>query len=246
MRSRIVARKIWLTVLAVALPGSAVALSSSHGPWDAQAELGTIVNSGNSSSMNVNGKLVLEYENDRWHDKGIFQSQYGSNEGKRTEERYLMNAESRYRISEFMYVYGNGEAIRQHFKPYDAVYSESIGLGRRFLQTERFALDVQGGPGGRHSREAGSDTTEHNLILETATAAKWKLTRHATFLEEISSKSGKDNTFAKATTSLTTKFVENLGLKLSYVLEYNSRLPEQSDLKKHFDSTTSLTMVYDF
>lgn len=217
-----------------------------HGPWDAQAELGTIINAGNSNSTNFKGKLILEYTTPKWYDKIKLETQYGTNEGDLTEERLSGQLETRYLFLPKTYAVTILSASKQKFKPYEYVFSESLGIGRRIFAMERFILDIQAGPGGRHSVDNDADQKINEFIIESGLIAHWKITEVATFTEEIESRSGESNNFVKATSSVQTKFVGHLGLKFAFEVEYNSTLPADSSKTKHFDSTTSVTMVYDF
>lgn len=215
-------------------------------PWNTSAELGSLISTGNSNSVNINAKLNVNYNTHKWADKVILTTIYGSNEGKATERRYGVDAEFKYQLKDKVFSYARGQANRAYFKPYDYAFTENIGLGLRVMDKSNLTIDVQSGPGGKQTIDTQSDqdVVTKNIMVETSSDIIWKLNDITSITESLDGQFDKTNNLLKSELALQTNFSKALALKISYVMEYNKVLPPESEHNKHLDTTTSVTMVY--
>ena len=146
-------------------------------PWETSAELGSLISTGNSRSVNINGKLNIGYNTTKWADKVILTTIYGSNEGKATERRYGIDAEFKYQLKDKLFTYTHGQANVAYFKPYDYSFSESAGLGVRMIDNSKLKIDLQAGPGGKQTIDTQSenDVTTNNVMAEISSYIIWKI-----------------------------------------------------------------------
>jgi len=140
-----------------------------------------------------------------------------------------------------------GFTIHSRFSGY--VYQATIagGYGRRLLKTPKMTWDAEIGPGFRISEfengSAAGDGQVSEAILHLSTEFKAAVSETATFVQKLSAEAGDENTVTKSVTSLKTKIVGGLGLKLSYTMTYNETVPTGT---VHMDRETAVTLVYNF
>lgn len=213
-------------------------------PWETSAELGSLISTGNSRSVNINGKLNIGYNTTKWADTLVLTTIYGSNEGQATERRYGVDAEVKYQLQDKFFTYTRGQANVAYFKPYDYAFSESVGFGVRLIDSPKITIDVQAGPGGKQTIDTVSDNDTNNVMLELGSSLAWQINKITSLTESLDGQFDKNNSALKSELALQTSFSKALALKISYVMEYNKVLPPDSNHNVHLDTTTSVTMVY--
>jgi putative salt-induced outer membrane protein YdiY len=97
-------------------------------------------------------------------------------------------------------------------------------------------------------RETDVETKESNAIavVRASTEYFWQITENAKFSQNLSSEmpfDGKENRKTKAESTLTSKITSSLALKVSLVVDHNSRVSETTE---NTDTQTAVTMVYSF
>ena len=88
--------------------------------------------------------------------------------------------------------------------------------------------------------------TNDSFIVQAQALYINNLNEHVEFKQYFSAKmavSSGENSIYKSETSLTTKLIDTLQLKLSLVLDYNT---EVDDDKENLDTQTAATIVYSF
>lgn len=111
---------------------------------------------------------------------------------------------------------------------YQATYA--LGLGRRFIETERHKLEAEAGPGYRWSclePESGyfdCDNDDNQGILRVAGKYVWTINENVDFRQEVSSDVGSDSVSSRAESVLNAKMTEALSLRLRYLLEHESEV----------------------
>lgn len=232
-----------------AILGTSTALAQS-GPndlWKGDVEFGYFQLEGNSEESSVIAKTNSKRVNGQWTYDIAAEAQNSEAAGVRSAEKYALSNRLAYDFSEFNYSFGYASANKDRFSGY--VYQATIagGYGRRLLKTPKMTWDAEIGPGIRVSEfETGSpagDGQVSEAILRLSTEFAAAVSETATFEQKLTLESGDENTVSKSITSLKTKIVGGLGLKLSYTLTYNETVPTDT---VHMDRETAVTLVYSF
>lgn len=210
-------------------------------PWKGDGELGVVVTSGNTDIRSVNANFSLLNEREKWRQSGQAETLYTSEKGETAAHRFKLFAKSAYKLREVDYLFVTAEYEDDRFSGYDYRTIESIGYGRRLVQND-VTLDVEAGPGFRHS-ERNEGQTENDLLLRVAGKLDWKLSESVLISEDLSVETGRKGTVTRLITSLKTKIVGNLAMKLSHDLQHNSQAPAGTE---EINTRTAVTFVYSF
>ena len=235
-----------------ALLGTSTAFAQTNQPdqtdlWNGDVEVGYFQLEGNSEESSVIAKTDAKRVNGQWTYDIAAEAQNSEAAGVRSAEKYALSNRLAYDFSEFNYSFGYASATKDRFSGY--VYQATIagGYGRRLLKTPKMTWDAEIGPGFRVSEfengSAAGDGQVSEAILHLSTEFKAAVSETATFVQKLSAEAGDENTVTKSVTSLKTKIVGGLGLKLSYTLTYNETVPTGT---VHMDRETAVTLVYNF
>ena len=233
-------------VAAVAtLLGTSTAFAQS-GPedlWKGDVEFGYFQLEGNSDESSVIAKSNGKRVNGQWTYDIAAEAQNSEAAGVRSAEKYALSNRLAYDFSEFNYTFGYASANKDRFSGYVYQATVAAGYGRRLLKTPEMTWDAEIGPGFRISEfETGSPAGD-GQVSEAILRLSTDFSATATFEQKLTVESGEENTVTKSITSLKTKIVGGLGLKLSYTLTYNETVPTDT---VHMDRETAVTLVYSF
>lgn len=209
------------------------------------AALGFVKNTGNSNNSNLNGKLHLSYYKPHWKNSTDLSMQINTSNGVRSAEKYKASGESQYRFSHDSFTFGRLNLQKDKFSAYDYNLYAVVGYGHRILKGEKYWIELQAGPGFRVLKETNSGSTNRNIIYAAATW-KWHMSDATTLTELLNSEVGRPNTNTRSETSIKTKLIGNLAMSVNYIMDYDSHIPVTSPEKKHLDTTTNITLVYNF
>jgi putative salt-induced outer membrane protein YdiY len=222
------------------------------------AELGMLFKTGNTKSVDLKGGYDFKYEKDLWRSTLAFdilvkkadqEQDDGTDEFETTDRKWSIVSKTNYILnkSNKSYVYSDvsyeDNSITGNF---DNQSSFSLGLGREWYKSETSSFFADIGPG--YKRDVIKDTSEVNTAFIVQAQALYirQINEHVEFKQSASAKyapkSGKNSVF-NAESSLTTKLIETLQLKVSIKLDYNTEVDD--DIKK-LDTQTAITLVYSF
>ena len=236
-----------VAIAATVAANSAFAQDAATKLWKGDVEFGYYQQEGNTEESSVIGKANAKRSNGQWTYDVAAEAQNSETTGVRSAERYFISNRLAYDFSEFNYTFGYVCGDKDRFSGF--VYQATVagGYGRRLLKNEKLTWDAEVGPGVRVSEfETASDAGDGQIteaILRMSTDFAWALSETATFEQKLTVESGDENTVSKSITSLKTKIVGGLGLKISYTMEYNEIVPNDT---VHLDRETAITVVYSF
>ena len=218
--------------------------------WKGEAELGVLVTSGNSEETNINGRLALTHEIEKWRNTGEFRSNYSEAEGETTTEQYKASAETDYKFAKRQYWFLRGSYEDDRFSGYDFESTVTTGYGHRVWESgERSFLDLSAGAGYRYNRlnEPNPDgkNAEEEAIVRLAGHFDYALSETSLFRQKLSTEIGLDdnNTVSESETSLQSTVVGNLSMKVAFRVKHVSEPPEGAE---RTDTETSLSLLYGF
>ncbi|WP_269617572.1 DUF481 domain-containing protein [Zhongshania sp. BJYM1] len=239
-------RTLVATAATVAATG-AFAQDAATKLWKGDVEFGYYQQDGNTDESSLLGKANAKRSNGQWTYDITAEAQNSETTGVRSAERYFLSNRLAYDFSEFNYTFGYASVDKDRFSGF--VYQATLagGYGRRILKNDRLTWDAEIGPGVRvtefETASSAGDGQITEAILRMSTDFTYAVSETATFEQKLSVESGDENTVSKSTTSLKTKIVGGLGLKLSYTMEYNEVVPSGT---VHMDRETAITVVYSF
>lgn len=242
---------VWATLMV-----SPLAMAQDPGDaWEGEGELGLLITKGNSEETNLNVRVALKHEIEKWRNKFAVRSLYSEGEDQdtgeqeTTAEKYQGEAETNYKFDERQFWFLRGAYEDDRFSAYDFQSSATTGYGNRVWQNgERSFLDLKAGAGYRYNKleepEDGEDV-EDGAVLRFAGEFNYALSPNALFIQELGTEVGVEdsNTITESVTALQADVIGNLSMKLSYRVKHNSNAPADSEST---DTETSLALLYGF
>jgi len=210
--------------------------------WGGEAEVGILMTRGNTHTDSQNIKLGVQYTTGAWKHKFKIESLRTQDNGVVTADRRGAEFRSNYQFSPLDYAYGDVRYEKDRFAGYDPRTTENFGYGRKLYNEKTLVWDVEGGVGARQT-DFTDNTRDNEGLVRLATKVEWKFTDTSSLKEELFVEKGSVNTLTQSTTSLKVKINSSLAMKTSLKVQDNSEVPPD---KKHTDTETALTLVYDF
>lgn len=143
--------------------------------WSLKLQLGIDGQTGNSETVNVNGKVEAKRTTptDRFITYGM--GRYTKNNGKDSAKEVIGGAKIEVDLDRTFYVWGKTEMENDAFENLDLRASAAGGLGLFVVREEDLEVKFFGGPGFQH--ESYNDGTSRNrAIVEAGETINWKVT----------------------------------------------------------------------
>lgn len=210
--------------------------------WEASAELGFIMNRGNTRTDSLNAQLGVEHSRDQWRHRAEAKAQRATEQDTTTAESYELSGRSDYLLDANDYLFGSLRYTSDEFAGYDRRTTEVLGYGHQFLKRDDMTLKGEFGVGARQT-EFVNGTNESEGIVRTGLDYQWKITKTSSFSEVLYVEHGSNNTYTESVTALTAKVNNSLAMKVSYTIKNNS---DPQPGFKSTDTRTAVTLVYDF
>lgn len=226
-------------------------------PYTASAELGMLFKTGDTKSADVKAGLDFGYEKGVWKSTAQFdmlvkKTEDENDDFETSDQKWTLVGQTNYTLDKTSpnYIYGNASYEDNRFSSFENQSSISAGWGRRWFETEKATLDADIGPGYKRDVLRATDTQEEetasSFIVQAQALYKRQINSHVEFKQLLVAKyapsSGENSTY-KAETSITTKLIETLQLKFSFVVDYNTEVDEG---KENTNTETAMTLVYSF
>ena len=238
--------------------------------FTASAELGLLYLTGNTRSADIKTGLDLRFERGLWRSFFVFdllvkktekESEINTNEIRKdfetTDQKWSISSQTNYTLDAIKqnYIYGSIFYEENRFSSFDSQASMSAGWGRRWFESKEASFDADVGPG--FKRDVTQVTTEEiaagmtsktqdTLILQAQALYIRKINEHIEFKQLFVVKHAIEqgqNSIYKAESSITSKLIDSLQLKLNFVIDYNSKVDAD---KENFNTETSAVLIYSF
>jgi putative salt-induced outer membrane protein len=219
-----------------------VAAEEEEGPWAGKAKLGYLATSGNTDNSNLNAGFAISYSTDGWQHSFETVAINSTEDNATTAEAYEVGWKSERSLSENNFLFGQLDWRKDRFSGYQTQFSQTVGYGRRLIDSEIHKLNVEIGVGARQSKLIdGTDVSE--TIIRTGLDYKWQLSETAAFTQGITIEFGQENTYTESVTALSAQLVGNLALVASYTIKNNS---DVLPLIEKTDTYTAISLEYSF
>ncbi len=211
--------------------------------WKGEGELGFTSTSGNTDSENLNAKLGLSKETEKWKHSAVLQSIKAKTDNVSSADSFLFIEKSEYKLQEHTYLFSRLRYEDDRFSGYDYQASLTIGVGRRFINSTSQTLDMSAGIGYRQVKDSASRETDDEGIFSGDARYEFKISKTATFNQDVLVEAGEDNTYTQSNTALKTRINGNLASKINYQLKRNSEVPPGTEKT---DKVLTVSLVYSF
>lgn len=232
--------------LLVVLPFGSWAESGADGAdgWSGDLSAGFVASSGNSESRSANASAVLVWDTTDWVHHLSAKALNTTDEGDRTVERYTAGYQLDFNFTEADFAFVALSYEKDLFAGVRERTSETVGYGRRLIDTERHALNVEVGGGLRQIEfQQPPGAQESEGIGSFGLDYEWQIAESNKFRQQINVESGSANTSTESITELRLSVVGNLFAVLSYTVLNNSDVGPGDDKT---DTYTAVNLSYSF
>ena len=210
--------------------------------WTGKATLGYLATTGNTENTSLNTGLEIGYNTENWNHLASMAAIYATQDNSTQAEAYEFGWKSEWEVSEKSFFFGRLSWRKDRFGPYATQVAETIGYGRRLIDTEKHKLNANIGAGARQSEDQfGLETDE--TIFRGGVDYIWKLSETAEFRQDLTAEAGDANTYVESVTAVSAKIVGAVALVASYTVKHNTDVPP---LTEKTDTYTALSLEYPF
>ena len=231
-----------IAALATPVFGQEATEAGQEDPWSGTVTLGYLATSGNTESSSLNTGFEVGYTTGKWFHRLKGKAVNSTQDEETIAEAFELGWKTEYSFSEFNYAFGRVDWRKDRFSGYDHQISETVGYGRRIIDSERHTLNAEIGAGARQSETQFGDS-ESDIIVRGAADYTWRFSETAEFLQELSLESGETNTYLESVTALKATLIGDLALVASYTIKNNSEVPVGTEKT---DTFTALSLEYAF
>ena len=235
--------------------------------FTASAQLGLLYLTGNTRSADIKTGIDLRFERSLWRSFFIFdllvkkteqeQEQTNDKQLETTDQKWSVLSQTNYTLdaANQNYVYGSAFYEENRFSGFNSQASISIGWGRRWLENKQSSFDADIGPGFKRDilqltpeeiSQGLTNKAQDTLILQAQALYIRKLNEHIEFKQLMVVKHAIErgqNSIYKAESSITSRLIDSLQLKLNFIVDYNSKVEED---KANLNTETSAVLIYSF
>lgn len=227
MFSKIFIATILLAVSALALAqgeSAPAAAAEPESPWTGSVSLGFLSTSGNTDTTTYKTAFEVAYEQNSWKHTLTGGANGAEDTDVSTAESYQLAWKTDYSFTESDYVFGLINWNKDRFSGVTEQLSETVGYGRRVINTPTHILNLEIG-GGYRDADLSDGTSESGAIARGGLDYTWVFTETAGFNQKLSIETGSDNTYIESISELRAKLVGDLAIVLSYTIRDNSDVP---------------------
>jgi putative salt-induced outer membrane protein len=215
---------------------------AADGPWFGNVKLGYLATSGNTENSNLNTSFQLGYGKGQWvHTLDAFAIN-ASESNVTTAEAYELGWKSELKLSESDFLFGRLNWRKDRFSGYPKQFSQSLGYGRRLIDTGPHSLNAEIGGGARQAERADG-VTENDFIVRGGLDYRWQFSETAAFSQGLVIESGKNNTYLESISAVKARLIGNLALVASYTAKNNSDVLPGTEKT---DTYSALSLEYQF
>ena len=211
-------------------------------PWSGSVKLGYLATSGNTESSSLNSGFEINYKLELWEHQAKAAAIYSTESNVTTAEAYDFGWKSARNLTEHDFLFGRLDWRKDRFGGITEQFSQSVGYGRRLIDTDKHQLNGELGIGARQSDLADS-TEESDTIYTGRLTYAWQISETASFGQSLLVESGSSNTFTESVTDLRAQLLGSLALVASYTVRRNSDVLPGTEKT---DTRTALSLEYAF
>lgn len=212
------------------------------GPWSGKAALGFLATSGNTDSSSLNSAFTIAFTKGRWAHSLELAAINASTHEQTSAEAYALGWKTEFNMTERDFLFARVNWRNDRFSGYEQQLSESVGYGRRLIDTGVHFLNAELGAGARQA-DLTDGTSEEDFILRGGINYQWKFSEFARFTQDVTAESGAENIYSESVSAIKTRLVGALALVASYTIKNNSVVPAGSE---NTDTFAAVSVEYAF
>ena len=221
---------------------SVMAQEQAEGPWSGKASVGYLATSGNTENSTLNSAVEVGYTVGDWTHFARAAAIAAAENEVTTAEAYELGWKSEWNLSEHSFLFGRLDWRKDRFGGFDTQFSQTVGYGRRLINTDRHILNVEAGIGARQSEDQFG-LKEDEVIFRGGGYYTWAFSETAEFTQNLTIESGGENTYLESFTGVSASLVGDLALVASFTVKHNTDVPP---LTEETDTYTALSLEYLF
>ena len=229
-------------LVVVSVSFSAMAQEEPESPWSGKATLGYLATSGNTENSTLNTGVEVGFATGKWQHLAAAAAISASDNEIATAEAYALGWKSERNLTDTDFLFGRLDWRKDRFSGYDNQFSQTVGYGRRLVNTDKHVLNVEVGAGSRQSK-LNTGITENEAIFRGGAYYKWLFSETAEFRQDFTTEAGSSNTYLESVTAISAKLLGDLALVASYTVKSNTDVPA---LTEKTDTYTALSLEYLF
>lgn len=221
-------------------------------PWDgSNALVGYIRNTGNTNSSSINLSTNALYKKSWWQNTFLGEFQYGKQDHKSNRQYFHFNDQIQFNLNPKKpndnFIFVNSDTVLTRFGPYSYQMVDAAGYGRQLVNTKRFQLSAQAGPGYRRNKQNDqSHKISGTAVLTTQGNATLTLGKWGTLTQSARFDWAKPYNYLQTVTALTNKIWDHVAIQISYTVTYYSQIPANSTNTKKLDTVSNISLVYNY
>ena len=190
-------------------------------PWSGSLGIGFLNVSGNAESRSSNVEATLGYNKGKWHHDMLGRALGQSQNDESTAEAYKLSYTPKYDFTDRTYAFGLLDWNKDLFAAFREQAFQIVGLGRRFIVTDKHKLNGEAGVGATQNEDQLGDR-QREFVGRLSGDYTWNISENAQFTQTLAINFSSSNTFLESVTGLRTSIAGPLGLSLSYTVRNNS------------------------
>jgi len=217
-------------------------------------EFGFLLTNGNTNTSTITGKINTSQELPSWSYQVIADALYKESEVQEaglktntaTAQKVFISSQVDYKLpqpDDRLFVYSEYENNRFSGFRYQAAIAAGWTSRLWHDQFSEFKYSVGPGYSMAEVEDNSEEEDQKGLIIRAAMEYKRKFSKHATFRQFVSTEADQEFSKTKSETSLSTKISGALAMKLSFILNYDTSVVEESE---DLNTEAAVTLVYQF
>ncbi|MCF6345983.1 MAG: DUF481 domain-containing protein [Thiomicrorhabdus sp.] len=222
--------------------------SKPHGFYG-NGEAGYNSNAGSTNNTSFYGAVKLNYREEDYELKSIFEINYKTANKVQTQERYQADLQRNqfYNSEQNYYSFVSGQFERNHLEEIDLDATALLGLGKNIYKTENTLLIGEMGIGYQSISytvaEEKSTKNQNQITGRLKLDFTHKINDIVNFTQNIIYFTRIDHTKIETNTGFKIKVANNMGVKIAYKYRYNNKPAINI---KTTNTQSSVTLIYDF
>ena len=211
-RIRLKLRRLVLLATVVA-PVSLMAQETEDG-WSGKATLGYLATSGNTENSTLNTAFEVGFKTGKWAHLYKAAAINAMENKVTTAEAYDTSWKSARNLTDKHFLFGRLHWRKDRFGGFDTQFSQTVGYGRRLIDTDKHKLNAELGVGARQSEDQ-LGAKEDETVFRGGLDYKWKLSETAEFRQDLTADIGEVYTYLDSVTAFSAYLVGFIALDLS-------------------------------
>lgn len=210
--------------------------------WKGEGQVGATLATGNTNSTGLSGGLAMARAGLDWNHKFRAQADYQRTNGRTSVERFVVEVEPQYKVSDRAFAYGLGRWEQDRILGYEERWNASGGFGYKLIDAKTMSLSVKGGPAWRHTNFTRGPSDSEITGLAGLDFG-WQLSPTLRLTQVASTSLGENNMTTSSLTALSAKLTGALSARVAYSAEIDTSPPPGIE---KVDTLTRFTLVYGF